>query len=121
MSRCIRNVFPILSLLADKKTNLKLFKSLIADDSAYSEDLLKSVAEIFHNILNGNDKIVPLSAAGKRLLKQHRKTIENLAAYQQSSKDRKQKKRLLLKYGPKLLPTLLPPALKVLADLVRND
>jgi hypothetical protein len=118
MSRYISNVFARLRILADKKTSRKVFKTLV-DDPAYQEDLFKSIAEIFHNILHGGGKVIQLSPIAKKLLKDHRKVVEKLATSPPKTNRTAGKYRaLLLKYGNVLLPALLPPALQVLKDLV---
>ena len=121
MSRCIRNVYPSLTLLADKKTSSRLFTALVDTRSAYNNDLLKSIAEILHNILYGHPKLIKLSSAGKRVLKQYRKSIEKLAVTPKKGEQSAKRRKLLMKVGPKILPVLLPPALKILSDLAADD
>ena len=115
MSAYVGNVFPILKILAKKKTSRKLVKALF-DEPAYQADLFRSIDEIFYNIAWGTENLFRLSPNAKKVLKQHRKIIEKLA---QLSKNTSVKNRsLVLKYGTVLFPVFLPPVLKVLKDLV---
>jgi hypothetical protein len=115
MSVHVRNVFPILTLLANKKTSKKLLRALI-NEPAYQQDFFRSIDEIFFNISYGDRSVFRFSPKAKKLLKKYRKIIEKLGHLSKNSSVTNRK--LILKYGPILFPVLLPIVVKVLKDLV---
>jgi len=80
------------------KCNKKKFRKNIL--KYCDDDIIKTIAEIAINILNGNNKISP---AQKAKLKKHKKQLRFLAC---AKKSIKAKRKILVQHGG-FLPTLI--------------
>lgn len=110
MSECILKSLPHLIVLC--KASPKLIRLMLAEEG--NEDLINALIEIFINVIETKILICPTS---RKILK-NCKVIELLADYGGGKRRKRKKlnfelkKKQFIRYGPKIIPLVLPSVLK---------
>ena len=104
MSSRIKNKFSELKALRSAKPRVR--RALLSD-----RELVLAVIEVIINVLNGN---VKLGAAEKKKLERYRGQLRKLAG-----KGSVKSKQKLIQQKGGFLSTLLPPAIALLASLIK--
>ena len=93
------------------KCKSKKRKTLLKDSSG---GVIRTIAQVGKNVLNGNFKLSPRQ---KQRLRRHKKTLRALSQKRSSIKS---KRKLLIQKGAAFLPLLLAPILSAVAGSLFN-
>ena len=109
MSKTLEKNYHYLLILSKSKSAL-LLKSILKENN---ESLLRALTEIAFNLLKEEGLITPTSSQ-RRFLTKNKKLIEKLA---DKGVGKGEKKKILLKNGPKFCNQLITPVLQILDSL----
>lgn len=116
MSDCILKSLPHLLVLC--KASPKLTRVILAEEN--NDDLINALTEIFVNVIESKVLICPTA---RRILKKS-KLLDLLVASENKKKKKnfnKLKKNQFIKYGPRVIPLVLPSVLKQIYSGNNND